>query len=163
MSENDFGDLRRRDTERHLLAAVDESGNSKRAVMFLADFFSDSPHVFITLLSIIPEPSEDFFAIDAERQAWLQEKEAGMQKHLAGYKEILLGAGFPEARIATRLSVRPGTISVGDAILEEQEKLRCCIVVVGRRGISHSEEFVFGSTSSKILHHAKHCAVMVVE
>ncbi len=163
MSENDFGDLRRRDTERHLLAAVDESGNSKRAVMFLADFFSDSPNVFITLLSIIPEPSEDFFPNDAERQAWLREKEAGMQKHLAGYKEILTSAGFAEARIATRLSVRPGAISVGDAILEEQEKLRCCIVVVGRRGISHSEEFVFGSTSSKILHHAKHCAVMVVE
>ena len=163
MSENDFGDLSRRDTERHLLAAVDESENSKRAVMFLADFFSDSPNVFITLLSIIPEPSEDFFSTDAELQAWLKEKKAGMQKHLAGYKEILLGAGFAEARIATRLSVRPGAISVGDAILEEQEKLRCCIVVVGRRGISHSEEFVFGSTSSKILHHAKHCAVMVVE
>lgn len=163
MSENDFGDLSRRDTERHLLAAVDESGNSKRAVMFLADFFSDSPNVFITLLSVIPEPSEDFFPSEAERQAWLKKKEAGMQKHLAGYKEILLDAGFAEARIATRLSIRPGTISVGDAILEEQEKLRCCIVVVGRRGISHSEEFVFGSTSSKILHHAKHCAVMVVE
>ncbi|MCX5876459.1 MAG: universal stress protein [Deltaproteobacteria bacterium] len=34
---------------------------------------------------------------------------------------------------------------------------------MGRRGITHSEEFVFGSTSSKILHHAKYCAVMVVE
>ncbi|HEX9715244.1 MAG TPA: universal stress protein [Desulfurivibrionaceae bacterium] len=163
MSEHDFGDLGRRDTERHLLAAVDESENSKRAVMFLADFFSDSQNVFITLLSIISEPSEDFFPTETERQAWLQEKETKMQKQLAGYKEILLGAGFPDARIAIRLSIRPGTISIGDAILEEQEKLRCCIVVVGRRGISHSEEFVFGSTSSKILHHAKHCAVMVVE
>lgn len=163
MNEHDFGDLARRDTERHLLAAVDESDNSKRAVMFLADFFSDSQNVFVTLLSIIPEPSEDFFPTEAERRAWLQAKEAEMQKHLTGYKEILLGAGFPDARIATRLSIRPGTISVGDAILEEQGKLRCCIVVVGRRGISHSEEFVFGSTSSKILHHAKHCAVMVVE
>ena len=163
MSEHDFGDLSRRDTERHLLAAVDESENSKRAVMFLADFFSDSQNVFITLLSIIPEPSEDFFPTETERQAWLQEKEAKMQKHLAGYKEILLDAGFQDARIAIRLSIQPGTISIGDAILEEQEKLRCCIVVVGRRGITHSEEFVFGSTSSKILHHAKHCAVMVVE
>ena len=163
MNEDDFGDLSRRDTERHLLTAVDESENSKRAVMFLADFFSDSQNIFITLLSIIPEPSEDFFPSEAARQAWLQEKEAGMQKHLTVYKEILLGAGFPDARIAIRLSIRPGTISIGDAILEEQEKLRCCIVVVGRRGITHSEEFVFGSTSSKILHHAKHCAVMVVE
>jgi nucleotide-binding universal stress UspA family protein len=36
-------------------------------------------------------------------------------------------------------------------------------VVVGRRGLTHNEEFLFGSTSSKILHHATHCAVMVVE
>ncbi|MFA7384034.1 MAG: universal stress protein [Desulfurivibrionaceae bacterium] len=163
MSEHDFGDLSRRDTERHLLVAVDESANARRAVMFLADFFSDFQNIFITLLSIIPEPSEDFFPTEAERRSWLTEKETGMQKHLAGYKEILLGAGFLDDRIETRLSIRPGTISIGDAILAEQEKLRCCIVVVGRRGISQSEEFVFGSTSSKILHHAKHCAVLVVE
>ncbi|MFH1019446.1 MAG: universal stress protein [Pseudomonadota bacterium] len=162
MSEHDFGDLRRRDTERHLLAAVDESDNSKRTVMFLADFFSNSQNVFVTLLSIIPEPSEDFFPSEAERRQWLTEKEAAMRNTLTGYKEILIDAGFQDDRIETRLSIRPCT-SIGDAILEEQEKLRCCIVVVGRRGISHSEEFVFGSTSSKILHHAKHCAVMVVE
>lgn len=163
MNEDDFGDLRRRDTERHLLVAVDESDNSKRAVMFLADFFSSNPDVFVTLLSILPEPSEDFFSSEAERRRWLAEKEAAMQKTLAGYKEMLLGAGFQATQIETRLSRKPGNISIGDAILEEQEKLRCCIVVVGRRGITHSEEFVFGSTSSKILHHAKHCAVMVVE
>jgi len=162
MSEHDFGDLRRRDTERHLLAAVDESDNSRRTVMFLADFFSDSQNVFVTLLSIIPEPSGDFFPTEVERRQWLAEKEAAMRNTLAGYKEILIDAGFQDGRIETRLSIRPCT-SIGDAILEEQEKLRCCIVVVGRRGISHSEEVVFGSTSSKILHHAKHCAVMVVE
>ena len=162
MSKDDFGDLSRRDTERHLLAAVDESDNSRRAVMFLADFFGGNQDVFVTLLSIIPEPSEDFFSSEAERRAWLKEKESQMQKQLAGYKEILLGAGFQDGQVETRLSIRPCP-SIGDAILEEQEKLRCCIVVVGRRGISYSEEFVFGSTSSKILHHAKHCAVMVVE
>lgn len=163
MSEQDYGNLARRDTERHLLVAVDESENSKRAVMYLADFFSDYQDVFVTLLSLIPEPSEDFFATEGERLTWLKEKEAEMQKQLAGYKEILTGAGFADERIETRLSVRPGNISIGEAILEEQEKMRCCIIVVGRRGITHNEEFVFGSTSSKILHNAKHCAVMVVE
>lgn len=162
MSSHDFGDLASRDKERHLLVAVDESDNSRRAVMYLADFFGGFQDVFVTLLSIIPEPSEDFFPTEAERQAWLKAKKAEMRKHLAGYKEILRSAGFKDDQIETRLAIRPCT-SIGDAILEEQAKLRCCIVVVGRRGITHSEEFVFGSTSSKILHHAKHCAVMVVE
>ena len=162
MSEHNFGDLARRDSERHLLIAVDESDNSRRAVMYVADFFTGNQDVFITLLSIIPEPADDLYPTEEKRQQWLAEKEAAMQKTLTGYKELLLDAGLKEAQIETRLSIRPCT-SIGDAILEEQEKLRCCIIVVGRRGISHSEEFVFGSTSSKILHHAKHCAVMVVE
>ena len=162
MSERTFGDLARRDTERHLLVAVDESDNSKRAVMYLADFFCDYKNVFVTLLSIIQEPSEDYFPNDVERQKWLNDKQQAMNKILAGYKEMLIEAGFEEAQVETQLSVR-ACASVGDAILKEQEKLRCCIVVVGRRGISHNEEFVFGSTSNKILHNAKNCAVMVVE
>lgn len=162
MSEQTFTDLARRDAERHLLAAVDTSENSKRAVMYLADFFGSEKNVFITLLSIIPEPSEDYFATEEERQQWIAEQKATMNAVLDGYREILLGAGFKPDQIDVRLVVRQCT-SIGDAIIEEQEKLRCCIVVVGRRGISHNEEFIFGSTSSKILHHATNCAVMVVE
>ncbi|MCL7487052.1 MAG: universal stress protein [Desulfobulbaceae bacterium] len=85
-----------------------------------------------------------------------------MNAVLDGYREILLGAGFKPNQIDVRLVIRQ-CASIGDAIIEEQEKLRCCIVVVGRRGISHNEEFIFGSTSSKIFHHATNCAVMVVE
>lgn len=162
MSEQTFGDFARRDTERHLLLAVDESDNSKRAVMYTADFFGDYKNIFITLLSIIQDPSEDYFSTDAEREKWLNGKQQAMNKILEGYKEILVEAGFKENQIKTQLSVLACT-SIGDAILEEQEKLRCCIVVVGRRGITHNEEFVFGSTSNKILHNAKNCAVMVVE
>jgi nucleotide-binding universal stress UspA family protein len=162
MSKQTFGDLARRDTERHLLVAVDESDNSKRAVMYLADFFCDYKNVFVTLLSIIQEPSEDYFLSDAEREKWLNDKQQAMNKILTGYKEMLIEAGFKEAQVEIQLSVR-ACASVGDAILKEQEKLRCCIVVVGRRGITHNEEFIFGSTSNKILHNAKNCAVMVVE
>lgn len=162
MSENHCGDLASRDTERHILAAVDESDNSKRAIMYLADFFGSDKDVFITVLSIIPEPSEDYFATAEQREKWRSEKQNEMNTVLAGYRDILRGAGFSETRIETRLVIRQCT-SIADCILEEQARLRSCIIVVGRRGITHSEEFIFGSTSNKILHHAKHCAVMVVE
>lgn len=162
MTNHSFGDITRRDTERHLLVAVDESDNSKRAVMYLADFFTDCSDVFVTLLTIIPEPSEDFFATKEEREEWLARKKKGMRKKLESYRQILLDANFREEQIETQVSVRQCS-SIGDAILEEQDKLRCCILVVGRRGISHNEEFIFGSTSNRILHHARNCAVMVVE
>jgi len=162
MSEQDFGDLARRDTERHLLLAVDESENSKRAVMYVADFFSGNPDVFVTLLSIIPEPTDDFFPTEEKRQQWVEAQKTAMNSALDSYKGILLSAGLRDEQIEVRLIMRHCT-SIGDAILEEQAKLRCCIVVVGRRGITRNEEFLFGSTSNRILHHATHCAVMIVE
>lgn len=162
MKESSFTDLARRDSERHLLVAVDESENSKRTVNYVADFFGNNKDIFITLLSIVPEPSEDYFPTDSEREQWLAEQKETMSKVLEAYKAMLLDGGFQEVQIETKLSV-VSRISIAEAILEEQEKLRCCIVVVGRRGITHAEEFVFGSTSNKILHRASHCAVMVVE
>ena len=162
MSEQAFTDLARRDTERHLLVAVDASENSKRTVMYVADFFGGSQNVFLTILSIIPEPSEDYFASGEQREKWIADQQAEMTRVLDGYKNILLDGGFLESQIDVRLIIRQCT-SIGDAIIEEQEKLHCCIVVVGRRGISHNEEFIFGSTSNRILHHATNCAVMVVE
>jgi len=162
MNEHPAPALTRRDTERHILVAVNESDNAKRAVMYLADFFGDYRNVFITLLTILPEPEEDYFADDKEKEDWLREKKRNLEECLSLYRGILLDAGFKEDRLTTQLLIRPCS-SIGDAILEEQDKLRCCIVVVGRRGLSHNEEFIFGSTSSRILHQAKNCAVMVVE
>lgn len=97
-----------------------------------------------------------------ERLAWLEDRRAVLNKALADYHLILLSAGFSEEQIAHRL-VEKNCASICEVILEEQDKLHCCIVVVGRRGLRHNEEFIFGSTSSKVLHHARNCAVMVVE
>lgn len=36
-------------------------------------------------------------------------------------------------------------------------------IVVGRHGLLRSEEFIFGSISSKIVSHARNCTVWVVE
>jgi nucleotide-binding universal stress UspA family protein len=53
--------------------------------------------------------------------------------------------------------------SLAECIFEEVERLGACTVVVGRRGISTKEEFLFGSTSHKLLRTAKNCAVWIVE
>lgn len=162
MSGQAVSDLAGKKNERHILIAVDGSENSKRAVIYVGDFFGRYRDVFITLLSIVPEPSEDYFATNGERDQWLEEKKTEMNRILAEYKEILTGRGFQEEQLEVLLIIRVCT-SIGEAILEEQERLGCSMVVVGRRGISHNEEFIFGSTSNKILHQAKNCAVMVIE
>ena len=150
------------DTRRHLLLAVDETDSSRRAVMFVADFFGAYQDLDLTLLTILPEPPEDLFRTARARQEWLEGQRRSREALCADYRAILADGGLAGERVATRIVVRH-VVSLGDAILEEQEQLRCCIVVVGRRKISHHEEFILGSTSNRILHRASACAVLVVE
>jgi nucleotide-binding universal stress UspA family protein len=46
--------------------------------------------------------------------------------------------------------------------LAELETAGYGTIVVGRQGLSRKEEFLFGSVSSKIVSHARNCAVWVV-
>jgi nucleotide-binding universal stress UspA family protein len=78
------------------------------------------------------------------------------------YRHILVDAGFTEERITVRIEPMQAP-SVADCIIREQEEMKCCTIVIGRRGISKKEEFIFGSTSSRIIHEAKKCAVLVIE
>ena len=71
-------------------------------------------------------------------------------------------AGFPDDRIIARIDTMRAS-SVADCIIREQEEMKCCTIVIGRRGISRKEEFIFGSTSNRIVHEAKKCAVLVIE
>jgi nucleotide-binding universal stress UspA family protein len=148
--------------ERHIMVAVDSSDNAKRAVLFVGDFFGCYQGFQVTLLHIILEPEATFFPNDQERQKWLADQLAEAKTMMAGYKNILVDAGFPEDKVNVRIEMMQAP-SVADCIIKEQEELKCCTIVIGRRGISKKEEFIFGSTSNRIIHEAKKCAVLVIE
>jgi nucleotide-binding universal stress UspA family protein len=148
--------------DKHLLIAVDESDSSRRAVLYVADFLGGFPGFTTTLISIIPEPEEDFFDTDEEMNAWIRNKVDATNKMLANYKQILIQSGFPEEKVRFRSCVGESK-SLSDAILETRCDLTCCTVVVGRHHKSKAEEFLFGSTSNRLIHEAKNCAVWVVE
>lgn len=148
--------------DKHFLVAVDGSESSKRAVLYVADLLGGFPGVTVTLFTIIPAPEEDFFDHAEEEQDWLKEKTEGATAMLENYRRILVQAGFTEDKVSITSCVNEGTSFV-DAILETHCDLSCCTVVVGRHHKSKTEEFLFGSISSKLIHEAKNCAVWVVE
>jgi hypothetical protein len=57
--------------ERHIMIAVDTSANSRRAVLFVGDFFGCYEGFKVTLLHVILEPEATFFGTGDERQKWL--------------------------------------------------------------------------------------------
>jgi nucleotide-binding universal stress UspA family protein len=148
--------------DKHLLVAVDESDSSRRAVLYVADFLGGFPGFTVTLISIIPEPEEDFFDTDAAMNAWIKGKVDATNRMLENYKQVLMQSGFPEEKVRFRSCVGEAK-SFSDAILETRCDLTCCTVVVGRHHKTKTEEFLFGSTSSRLIHEAKNCAVWVVE
>ena len=148
--------------ERHILIAVDSSDNARRAVLFVGDFFGCYEGFQVTLLHIILEPEATFFRNNNERTKWLASQREEARKVMKEYKNILTDAGFPEDKINVRIDSMRAP-SVADCIIKEQEAMKCCTIVIGRRGISKKEEFIFGSTSNRIIHEARKCAVLVIE
>jgi nucleotide-binding universal stress UspA family protein len=148
--------------DRHFLIAVDDSESSKKAVLYVADIIGGFPGFTVTLLSIIPEPEEDFFDSEEEENAWIAEKRAAANRLLDNYRQVLVHAGFPPDKVRIRSCVEDEK-SFAEAILDTRCDLSCCTVVVGRHHKSKTEEFLLGSTSTKLIREAKNCAVWVVE
>ena len=147
--------------DRHFLIAVDESESSKRAVLYVADMVGGFPGFAVTLLSIIPEPEDDFFDSEEEKVAWTKEKLEAANRMLNNYQTIMIQAGFPPDKVRIRSCVGEER-SLSEAILNMRCDLSCCTVVVGRHHKSRTEEFLLGSTSTKLIREAKNCAVWVV-
>lgn len=152
----------RQTRDRHLLLAVDESENAKRAVLYVADFLGGLPGFRLILLHIVPEPSDDYFFANADRALWIEEHRNKAIDIIERYRKILIQSGFREDKVSVIINTKYCP-SVAECILEEQRKLNCCTVVIGRRGISKKEEFMFGSTSNKLLHSAENCALWIIE
>ncbi|MGE5893749.1 MAG: universal stress protein [bacterium] len=148
--------------DKKILIAVDESENSKMALLYVADFLGGFPGFSAIIVSVLSVPDQDFFDSEAGRKEWIQAKHTSVSGLLERYRQVLIQSGFPEEKVIADLIItkdRP----VSAIILEKQEQYDACTLVVGRRGVAKHEEFLFGSVSSKLIHLASRCAVWVIE
>jgi nucleotide-binding universal stress UspA family protein len=81
---------------------------------------------------------------------------------LEDYRQMLITAGFEANDVSVRSPLRYCP-SMAECILAERDDTEYHTLVVGRQGISRSEQFLFGSVSNKIVNHAKNCTVWIVE
>jgi nucleotide-binding universal stress UspA family protein len=147
---------------KRILVAVDESENSRMALLYVADFLGGFPGFRVILLSVLSVPDVDFFESGDERKNWIRTKQAALSEMLERYRQILIHSGFPENEVLTELIITKDK-PVSTVILDAQEMYNACTLVVGRQGMSRKEEFLFGSVSNKLIHKSSRCAVWVVE
>jgi len=148
--------------EKHLVLAVAEPLVSRRAAIYLGAMMGGLPGFRITVLNLVAEPPKTYFSGPEERDEWVARHEAEARELVELCRDLLVQSGFEEDMVDTAVVVRDCP-SMADCILDEVEKRDACTVIIGRRGISPKEEYLFGSTSNRLLHSHKGCAVWVVE
>ncbi|MGA6924990.1 MAG: universal stress protein [Desulfosarcina sp.] len=147
---------------KNIMIAVDESENARRAVSYVAQLLAGIKGFKILILHVIRQPEEDYFPTSTEKDQWLDQNELKVDAMLKDYREHLVDKGFDPEDVSVRSTLRTCP-SMAECILSERNQAKCSTIVVGRQGLSRSEEFLFGSISSKIVNHARNCTVWVVE
>ncbi len=148
--------------ENRVLIAIDLSENSLKAVDYVGRVLSCHQDTRITLLNVIKEPSSDLVPDAGERHRQVEELRAETLKRMEEAAGRLIALGMPEQSVRLKVQVCSMPVSVTDLILKEVREGGYSTVVVGRRGVSKREEFLFGSVSSKVVREAHQCTVWVV-
>ena len=156
MEEQDFT------FNRDVMIAVDESENSFRAVSYVGRLLGGLDGCNAIIMHVINEPGEDYFSTPEEHEKWICHYKKKFKKILEKYHKELVIRGFHPDSVSTVFITRKYP-SIVECILSERDKNNFGTVVVGRHGIPRNEEFMFGSISNIMVHHARNCAVWVIE
>jgi len=148
---------------KNILISVDASDNATRAVDYAATILGSAQGIRVTLLYIERAPNRDKFADEA---AWINQCRLDQERvfgFLAKARAALVAAGLPDTAVSERTVLCSAEPSIAQTILDVQQEGGFGTLIVGRRGLTKGEEFLFGSVSSKLVHNAKNCAVWVVQ
>ncbi len=155
-----------------VLLAVDASENSTRAVEYTGTIIGRADDFHIQLLYVERPPERDIFPDESSWQDACQGERDNVLAFLEQAKNRLVEMGVKPEIISTRYLSScdfygspddAGFRGVAHQVMQVQKAGQFGTLVVGRRGVSKAEEFLFGSVSTKIIHHTKNCSVWVVE
>ncbi len=147
-----------------LLVPVDGSKNSSAAAAYAARM-AERLGAQVRLLFAFPETPVDMFGVVSESPSRqnLQYFSSGAFEKLrdesaeAAFKAAVDAIGDTSAQLDKKVIAG----EPGEAILEHAKGVQGGMIIMGRRGLSHFQEILMGSTTQRVMHHAK-CPVLVV-
>ncbi|MBU0960132.1 MAG: universal stress protein [Proteobacteria bacterium] len=145
---------------KRILIAVDQSQTSIKALSYTADITSNLSDAELCLLYIYPEPPPNYYSSGGSLSDYQQQKTAAAEVIFQNSMELLEKYALGE-KVTTRCKMADH-ITISQAVLEVQAEGKFGTVVVGKRGVSKAEEFLFGSISNGIVHHCHDFTVWVV-
>ncbi|OGR07741.1 MAG: hypothetical protein A2511_03405 [Deltaproteobacteria bacterium RIFOXYD12_FULL_50_9] len=144
-----------------ILVAVDETATAEQALRYVGEVISSPAGLQISLLYIYPEPSAAQVQNGLDVRDYQLQRDAAGQQILARSHDILASYGIPAEQI-TSICRMATSETISKTILQVQADGEYGTVVVGKRGVSKAEEFLFGSISNTMVRNSRGFAVLVV-
>lgn len=144
-----------------ILVAVDATPTSEKAVKYIGDIAGKLKDVNVCLLHIYPEPPPGYYASGKSLPEYQKAKESEAAVVFANALAILQKYGIKESAISRECRMADHA-TISQTIINVQEDGQYGTIVVGKRGVSKAEEFLFGSISNALVHHSKDVAVWVI-
>ncbi|SDP67959.1 universal stress protein [Desulforhopalus singaporensis] len=144
-----------------ILVAVNDSDDALRAIRYVGQVASASNTVSIHLLYVYPDPPPDYYTkggtLDAYREIMVDQAGTALRLAISNLTKL----GISEEAITTSVQLADG-LTISQAILNAMDKHQCNTLVVGKRGISKNEEFLFGSISNTLARKTKGFTTWIV-
>ncbi len=144
-----------------VLVGLDSSEAALNAVRYLAGVLGGANTCKVRLLAVHQAPAQEDPSLREEAAGGDDELRLALEERLLEAYHILVQARLPPENLSTELVEAAGR-TVGETIMAHQRQGGYGTVVVGRRGVSKAEEFLFGSVSSSVVRMAGDCCVWVV-
>jgi nucleotide-binding universal stress UspA family protein len=165
--------------KKKILIALDGSECSRKAAEHVANVIGGRQVFEVTLFHVCYDPpsllehggSEDpneERELDARLHEkltrWIERCREWVQEDIfTKAMKVFQDQGISDEAVTIRTKVSAeAQADAASCIIQEAKDGGYDAVVLGRHGASARREFLFGSTSSKVIHHLDHCAVWIV-
>lgn len=144
-----------------ILVAVNDGETSMKAVRYVGEMCGRADFD-ICLLHVSPEPPPYYYREGNTLQDYAKEKEAMAAAIFDQARQELAPFGIAGSAVETKTHIAEPAETISQSIFKVQQAGGFGTVVVGKRGVSKTEEFLFGSISNAIAQKCSGFAVWVV-
>ncbi len=144
-----------------ILIAVDNTATSDKGLHYAGRIIGRLPGISVCLLHVYPEPPPDYYHSGKSLADYKNQQEAVAETLVQRCRNMLAETGIASESVAGDIRMAEQK-TISETILEAQQQGEYGTIVVGRRGVSKAEEFLFGSISNALVHHSHNCTVWVV-
>jgi hypothetical protein len=142
-----------------ILVAVNDSPSTRETLDFLCNLPFCPENVELTLVHVFRKPSGGE-ALMGEK--YMKEQPERYLNILKDARRKLIEKGFTPEKVVYRLINEPYP-TVAEGIIDQYNKGRYHMVVVGRKRMSKAEEFVLGDPSIKLIRALEGTSVLIVK